>query len=182
MRRQARRERAGSARIARIALAVSAASALAFACDSSGGPAPGVEAASPDPPVQAAASAGPGATASVAAPSFAVPDARTRVRAAGARAGLAADLRDAFAPGPGFIPIAAPHPGDWLAEHREPGQTYDQFVASRPNRPGAGGRRTIYIVPLGDLGPRRAAAGPAGRLHPRPLPAPGARAAADRGR
>jgi len=49
-----------------------------------------------------------------------------------------------------FSPIRAPEPGDWFAEHHERGQTFDQFVASRPNLP-AKGRRTIYLVALGGL-------------------------------
>ncbi len=55
----------------------------------------------------------------------------------------------AFAPGD-FTPIRAPEPSDWLAEHREPGQTFAQFVSSKPNVPSKG-RRTIYLVPLGAL-------------------------------
>jgi archaemetzincin len=43
-----------------------------------------------------------------------------------------------------------PRPGDWLAQHREPGQTFDQYLRSRPTR--AGDRwTTIYIQPLGDF-------------------------------
>ena len=43
-----------------------------------------------------------------------------------------------------------PKPGDWLAEHREDGQTFDQYVASNPNRPTAE-RTTLYILPIGDF-------------------------------
>jgi archaemetzincin len=134
-------ERHAVARMAVVAVALAAAG-----CDST---APAPRAAPPDQRQTVAAAGGP--EDAPPARGFAVPDARTRVRAAGGLAGLSAELRTAFAPGPGFIPIAAPQPGDWLAEHDEAGQTYDQFVAARPNRPGAG-RRTIYIVPLGDLG------------------------------
>jgi archaemetzincin len=45
-------------------------------------------------------------------------------------------------------PLPPPGPNDWLANHREPGQTFEQFVASRPNRPDAR-HRTIYLQPLG---------------------------------
>lgn len=55
----------------------------------------------------------------------------------------------AFDPGD-FTAIRAPEPGDWLAEHREPGQSFAQFVASKPNVP-TKARRTIYLVPLGTL-------------------------------
>jgi archaemetzincin len=39
-------------------------------------------------------------------------------------------------------------PGEWLAEHPEPGQTYLQYVRSNPVRPDST-RRTIYVQPLG---------------------------------
>src|SRR5688500_6665855 len=34
-------------------------------------------------------------------------------------------------------PKGPPQPGDWLAEHEEPGQTFDQYIRSKPNRPTA---------------------------------------------
>ena len=46
--------------------------------------------------------------------------------------------------------LAAPQPGDWLAEHREAGQTYRQYVTSRPNRADRR-RRVIYVQPLGEF-------------------------------
>jgi len=50
-----------------------------------------------------------------------------------------------------FAPIATPESGMWLYEHPEPGQTYDEYLASGPNVPNAE-RGTIYIQPLGELG------------------------------
>src|SRR5439155_25869399 len=44
--------------------------------------------------------------------------------------------------------MPTPGPNDWLAAHREPGQTFEQFQRSWPNRPNAQ-RRTIYLQPLG---------------------------------
>ena len=41
-------------------------------------------------------------------------------------------------------------PGDWLYEHPENGQTFNDFVNSNPNRPG-GKRNKIYLQPLGDF-------------------------------
>ena len=41
-------------------------------------------------------------------------------------------------------------PGDWLASHPEPGQTFDAYLASNPNRPNAE-RTTIYIQPIGEF-------------------------------
>jgi len=43
-----------------------------------------------------------------------------------------------------------PRAGDWLAEHEEQGQTFDQYRKSRPNRPTAK-RTTLYIQPIGDF-------------------------------
>ena len=37
---------------------------------------------------------------------------------------------------------------DWLAQHKEVGQTYAQYVSSRPNLPG-NPRRRLYILPIG---------------------------------
>src|SRR5207245_7971479 len=59
-------------------------------------------------------------------------------------------LRDPAA----FEPMLKPGPNDWLANHPEKGQTFDDFVRSRPNKPDAR-HSTIYLQPLGtfDLGP-----------------------------
>lgn len=45
-------------------------------------------------------------------------------------------------------PLAPPGPHDWLAHHREDGQTYEQWRASDPVR-ATGERGTLYILPLG---------------------------------
>jgi archaemetzincin len=46
--------------------------------------------------------------------------------------------------------LAEPQPGDWLDQHHEPGQTFRQYVYSRPIKPDQK-RRVIYIQPLGDF-------------------------------
>ncbi len=46
--------------------------------------------------------------------------------------------------------LAPPGRGDWLANHPEPGQTFDQYIQSKPVVPTAA-RRTIYVQPLGDF-------------------------------
>jgi archaemetzincin len=46
---------------------------------------------------------------------------------------------------------------DWLASHEEPGQTYQQYVESRPNLPFAE-RKKLYILPLGSFDPELAPA------------------------
>jgi archaemetzincin len=63
-------------------------------------------------------------------------------------AGLSPALRCALQPGSDFEPIPNPRPGDWLATHDETGQTFDEFVASRPDTRSER-RRTIYLQPFG---------------------------------
>jgi archaemetzincin len=46
--------------------------------------------------------------------------------------------------------LGKPRPGDWLAEHREPGETFRQYVRGRPVKPDRR-RRVIYVQPLGDF-------------------------------
>jgi archaemetzincin len=47
--------------------------------------------------------------------------------------------------------------GDWLAEHDEPGQSFEEYRSSDPTRP-TKLRTTIYLQPLGDFdAPRRGA-------------------------
>src|SRR5438874_140176 len=41
-----------------------------------------------------------------------------------------------------------PMPGDWLDQHRERGQSFDEYRASDPNRPDEH-RARIYLQPLG---------------------------------
>lgn len=54
-----------------------------------------------------------------------------------------------FEPGKEFEDIEPPQEGDWLAEHAErtPDQSFEDYVASQPNRPDAG-RHTIYLLPI----------------------------------
>lgn len=51
-------------------------------------------------------------------------------------------------------PLAKPKPGEWLAEHPEPGQTFAEYLESDPPVPTAQ-RTTLYILPLGDFTPRQ---------------------------
>jgi len=44
--------------------------------------------------------------------------------------------------------LAKPVPGDWLYHHKEPGQTFAQYLRCKPTLP-RGKRRVIYIQPLG---------------------------------
>jgi archaemetzincin len=44
--------------------------------------------------------------------------------------------------------LGPPQPGEWLAEHEEPGQSYVQYLSGQPNRV-TKKRRVLYIQPLG---------------------------------
>jgi archaemetzincin len=79
---------------------------------------------------------------------FEPPGPQQRLEAIGPTNGLSVVLRRAFTPDDSFEPVPVPGPSDWLAVHREPGQTFEQFRGSRPIRPDAH-RRIIYLQPLG---------------------------------
>lgn len=49
---------------------------------------------------------------------------------------------------PFFKPMGKPKGFDWLASHREPGQTFDEYLDSNPTKP-TKERQTIYVLPLG---------------------------------
>ena len=70
-----------------------------------------------------------------------------------------ADREDAEMLPPEFKPLlelhnelGKPRPGDWRAEHPEPGQTFRQYVRGHPVTPDRR-RRVIYVQPLGDFTP-----------------------------
>lgn len=50
--------------------------------------------------------------------------------------------------------LGTPQPGEWLAEHHEDGQTFDEYVAARPVRR-SDELDTIYVVLLGDFTPEQ---------------------------
>ena len=79
---------------------------------------------------------------------FEPPGPQQRLEAIGPTNGLSEVLGRALAPSDSFDPVPVPGASDWLAVHREPGQTFEQFRRSRPNRPDAR-RRVIYLQPLG---------------------------------
>jgi archaemetzincin len=81
---------------------------------------------------------------------FKPPTHSERLQAIGSTNGLPETLRKALEPGLQFKPIPIPKPGDWLAEHHEAGQGFDDFVRSRPNRPDKN-RNKIYLQPLGQF-------------------------------
>jgi archaemetzincin len=81
---------------------------------------------------------------------FKPPTASERLKAIGSTKELPDNLKKALEPGGDFEPISIPKPGDWLAEHREAGQTFDEFVKSKPNQPN-NIRNKIYLQPLGEF-------------------------------
>jgi archaemetzincin len=85
-------------------------------------------------------------------PSFTPPAREACIAAIGSTDGLPAVLRQALESGDDFNPVPAPGPTDWLANHYESGQTYDEFIRSKPHRPDAR-RRVMYLQPLGEFRP-----------------------------
>ena len=81
---------------------------------------------------------------------FIPPGKGEQLRAIGTIKGLPETLSLAFDPGSDFEPIPVPEPDDWLAQHPEPGQTFEDFVRSNPNRPDAI-RNRIYLQPMGSF-------------------------------
>jgi len=51
-------------------------------------------------------------------------------------------------------PLSKPRPGDWLAEHKESGQTFAQYLAAKPVRKSEQ-LSTIYICQIGDFSPKQ---------------------------
>jgi archaemetzincin len=49
-----------------------------------------------------------------------------------------------------FEPLPSPRPGDWLAEHYESGQTFNEFIRSDRNIPDEI-RNVIYLQPIGQF-------------------------------
>ncbi len=79
---------------------------------------------------------------------FEPPGPAERAAAIGNLDGLPEALQRAFAPDTDFDPLPVPGPHDWLSVHPEPGQTFEQFRRSKPNRP-TPQRNVIYLQPLG---------------------------------
>lgn len=80
--------------------------------------------------------------------SFTPPDKETRLKAIGLLDNIPDDWKKPFLPGDDFRPMGYPHPGDWLAEHHEPGQTFRTFVRKGYRKPSLEHEK-IYIQPLG---------------------------------
>jgi len=81
---------------------------------------------------------------------FTAPNAKARAAAVGPLDGLAEEWRPAFTEGPDDAPMPAPGRGDWLAQHREPPQSFAKFKKDRYHVPTAE-RGKIAVQPLGAL-------------------------------
>lgn len=81
-----------------------------------------------------------------------------RERAIGPTEKLSRRLQRVFDPA-GYLPLARPGPHDWLANHPEPGQTYEQFLAAGPNTPDKR-RRHIDLLVVGSFTPKNSPSPP----------------------
>jgi len=81
---------------------------------------------------------------------FERPSENERLRALGNLFEEPPSLRQLLTPNDDFPPIATPRPGDWLDEHPENGQTFEEYRDSGANRPDAS-RHIIYLLPIGDF-------------------------------
>ena len=81
---------------------------------------------------------------------FKPPGQAERLQAIGSTKELPEALRRTLDPGSDFEPIPIPKPGDWLAVHSEPGQTFEDFAKERWKRPHKA-RNKIYLQPLGEF-------------------------------
>lgn len=51
------------------------------------------------------------------------------------------------------VPLPEPKDGDWLKQHKEPGQTFEQYLAQKPVTV-SGEKNTIYLQPIGIFNPQ----------------------------
>ena len=79
---------------------------------------------------------------------FKVPSQEDAVQAIGNLEGLAQTSQRTLDPGQDFVLMDQPKDGDWLAEHKEDGQTFAKFVNANPIRPDSD-RNKLYLQPLG---------------------------------
>jgi archaemetzincin len=84
--------------------------------------------------------------------SFTPPNESARLSAIGSTQSLDRTLQRALQPAGFFAPIPPPGSSDWLANHREDGQTFEQFARGTANRPDQT-RSKLYLQPLGVFDP-----------------------------
>ena len=81
---------------------------------------------------------------------FTPPNPGETLRAIGNTKDLPIALQRALNPSHDFEIMSVPNSGDWLAEHFEPGQSFNNFINMRPAKPDRY-RNKIYLQPLGDF-------------------------------
>jgi archaemetzincin len=81
---------------------------------------------------------------------FTPPDKEKRLKAIGNLDEIPDSIRIIFKEDKSFKAVPVPSPGDWLYEHPESGQTYEDFINSNPNKPDSK-RNKIYLQPLGSF-------------------------------
>jgi len=81
---------------------------------------------------------------------FRPPTRKDALRAIGSMEGLSSAVKRALYPAGAFDRVPQPEPGDWLAEHSETGQPFDEFVGTDINRPDTL-RNSVYLQSLGQF-------------------------------
>ncbi|MCW1915008.1 archaemetzincin [Luteolibacter sp. GHJ8] len=90
------------------------------------------------------------ALGSFAFAAFESPNKEARTAAVGSLVSLDPKLRRVFSDTGEFQAKKEPAFNDWLTLHQEDGQTFNQYISSRPNLPN-GRRRKLYILPIGNF-------------------------------
>lgn len=85
---------------------------------------------------------------------FKPPGLEERLKAIGPVKDLSTTMQKALQPDSDFQPVAVPGPNDWLANHVEKGQTFQDFVHARFHKPEPP-RTKIYLQPIGDFTPEQ---------------------------
>lgn len=85
---------------------------------------------------------------------FERPSKQERARALGNLYEEPESIRPLFKPDADSFPIALPGPGDWLAQHIETGQSYDDYCKAPFNVPDVE-RHIIYLMPIGEFDDER---------------------------
>ena len=88
---------------------------------------------------------------------FERPSEHERLRALGNLYEEPEAIRGFFRPDADCPPITLPGPGDWLTQHSESGQTFDEYRKAPTNAPDQE-RRVIYLMPIGEFDDERSPA------------------------
>ncbi len=81
---------------------------------------------------------------------FTPPGLEERLQAIGPTNRIPDPLRRALEPRADFTPLPPPAPNDWLANHPEPGQSFEDFLQAGAQRPEPKHQK-LYLQPLGEF-------------------------------